>query len=68
MNLKSRFINFFKDKEKFLTFFITLGVILISLGVYIMGSDLAPFIGSRLIIIGSGIFYISVVALVFVLD
>lgn len=44
------------------------GVLLISLGVYLVGSQILPFVGSRLIILGSGIFYVSVILLVFLLD
>lgn len=62
-------LDFLKGKkEESLIFTITVGVLLISLGVYLVGSKIMPFIGSRIIILGSGIFYISVILLVFVLD
>lgn len=44
------------------------GVILISLGIALMGREILPYIGSRLVILGSGIFYISLILLVFLID
>jgi hypothetical protein len=51
--------------DDILFYAIVLGVIMLSAGVYIMGSGIDRPIGRDLIILGSGIFYVSVVILVF---
>ncbi|MFB6088178.1 MAG: hypothetical protein ABEK36_00180 [Candidatus Aenigmatarchaeota archaeon] len=66
--MRKRFFSFLKTKENILIFAITLGILMMSLGIYIMGAKIHPFLGSRIIIIGSGLFYIGVVILVFVID
>ncbi|MFB6076132.1 MAG: hypothetical protein ABEK17_03220 [Candidatus Aenigmatarchaeota archaeon] len=66
--MKKRIFDFFRDKLNTFTFLITSGVLLMSLGIYIMGTEIHPFFGSRMIIVGSGIFYISIIGLVFVID
>lgn len=57
-----------KDRVTALTVMIVLGVALISIGIFLMGSETQSYIGSRMVIIGSGIFYLSLIALVFVID
>jgi len=54
-----------KELDNILFFSIVFGVILLSAGVYIMGSKINPEIGRDLIILGSGIFYISVIIFTF---
>jgi hypothetical protein len=54
-----------KEADNILFFSIVFGVILLSAGVYIMGSKINPEIGRDLIILGSGIFYISVIIFTF---
>lgn len=57
-----------RDRMTALTVAIVLGVLLISLGIFFMGADIHSYIGSRMVILGSGIFYLSLIALVFVID
>jgi vacuolar-type H+-ATPase subunit I/STV1 len=56
----------FKEKmklgaENILFYSIVFGVLLLSAGVYIMGSGINRPVGSYMIILGSGIFYVSVI-------
>jgi ABC-type Mn2+/Zn2+ transport system permease subunit len=54
-----------KKLDDILFYSIVIGVILLSAGVYIMGSRINPEIGRDLIILGSGLFYISVIIFTF---
>ncbi|MFP4116162.1 MAG: hypothetical protein ACLFTQ_03075 [Candidatus Aenigmatarchaeota archaeon] len=64
-----KILDFLRErKEDSLISAIVGGILLISMGVYLVGSEIVPFVGSRMIILGSGIFYVSVILLVFVLD
>jgi ABC-type Mn2+/Zn2+ transport system permease subunit len=54
-----------KKLDDILFYSIVFGVILLSAGVYIMGSRINPEIGRDLIILGSGLFYISVIIFTF---
>jgi ABC-type Mn2+/Zn2+ transport system permease subunit len=54
-----------KRIDDILYFSIVFGAILLSAGVYIMGSRINPEIGRDLIILGSGLFYISVIIFTF---
>jgi vacuolar-type H+-ATPase subunit I/STV1 len=49
------------DHENILFFSILFGVLLLSAGVYVMGSGINRSLGSYMIILGSGIFYVSVI-------
>lgn len=61
--------DFFKGKEiETLTATITIGIFLISLGILLMGKEVLPYLGSRFVIFGSGLFYLSVILLVFIID
>jgi len=53
--------------ENILFYSIILGVLLLSVGVYVMGSDLNRPIGRNIIILGSGIFYIGIIIFIFLL-
>lgn len=50
-------------QENLLIFSITVGILLLSLGVYLVGSHI-PF-GSTILTTGSGIFYVSIILFVF---
>lgn len=69
MQMKSKLKNLFeKNKmriDNILFYSTVIGVLLLSAGVYIMGSGTNRPIGRDMIILGSGIFYISVIALAF---
>ncbi|MCM8807872.1 MAG: hypothetical protein NC926_08050 [Candidatus Omnitrophica bacterium] len=54
-----------KKVDDILFYSIITGVILLSLGVYLMGSGIERSIGRDMIILGSGIFYVSVVIFTF---
>jgi hypothetical protein len=54
-----------REIDDILFFSIVFGVILLSVGVYIMGSRINPEVGRDLIILGSGMFYISVIIFTF---
>jgi hypothetical protein len=54
-----------KKMDDILFFAIVIGVILLSAGVYFMGSGINRPIGRDLIIFGSGIFYVSVIIFTF---
>jgi small basic protein len=54
-----------KEIDNILFFSIVFGVVLLSAGVYIMGSKINPELGRDLIILGSGMFYISVIIFTF---
>jgi hypothetical protein len=54
-----------REIDDILFFSIVFGVILLSAGVYIMGSKINPELGRDLIIVGSGMFYISVIIFTF---
>jgi hypothetical protein len=54
-----------KEVDNILFFSIVFGVVLLSVGVYIMGSKINPELGRDFIIFGSGIFYISVIIFTF---
>jgi hypothetical protein len=54
-----------KEADNILFFSIIAGVILLSAGVYLMGSGINRSIGRDLIIFGSGIFYISIIIFTF---
>jgi CHASE2 domain-containing sensor protein len=70
-SLKTNFMRFgnlwrkLKNKEDFLVVLCVLGVLLLSLGIALI-KTFPPF-ATNLIILGSFLFYISVVALVFVI-
>lgn len=49
------------DHENILFFSIVFGVLLLSVGVYVMGSGINRPLGSYMIIFGSGIFYVSMI-------
>jgi hypothetical protein len=51
--------------ENILFYAIVFGVLLLSVGVYTMGSGLNRPLGSYMIILGSGIFYVSVIVFTF---
>ncbi len=51
--------------ENTLFYSIVFGVLLLSAGIYVMGSGLNRPIGSYMIILGSGIFYISIIIFTF---
>lgn len=55
-------------KKESIIFALVTGIITISLGVFLVGSQIYSFLGSRFIIFGSFIFYISIVLLVFILE
>ncbi|MFB6217507.1 MAG: hypothetical protein ABEJ72_11190 [Candidatus Aenigmatarchaeota archaeon] len=55
-------------KEESLATALVVGIFLMSFGIYFIGTKTVPFVGSRLIITGSALFYISVVLLVFVIE
>ncbi|MCD6403083.1 MAG: hypothetical protein J7K98_02005 [Candidatus Aenigmarchaeota archaeon] len=46
------------DKEDFTIFMIITGILLMSLGVYLMGSKINPVLGKYTLIVGSGMFYV----------
>jgi len=50
-------------QENLLVIFITFGVLILSLGVYMVGNHIS--FGSIILTIGSGIFYISIILFVF---
>jgi len=54
-----------KKIDDILFYSIIFGVILLSSGIYIMGSEINPEVGRNLIILGSGLFYISVIIFTF---
>jgi len=54
-----------KMMNNILFYSIIIGITLLSLGVYLLGSDINRSIGRNMIILGSGIFYISVIVFVF---
>gem|GEM_PF-6249985 len=61
----------FQLKNKFdeiIFYSIILGVCLISLGVYLIGSGLNREIGRNVLICGSGIFYVAIIIFVFRLE
>jgi hypothetical protein len=64
--------NFFKkiklNIDNILFYSIVFGVLLLSAGVYIMGSGINRPLGRDMIILGSGIFYISVIIFTFRLE
>jgi hypothetical protein len=64
--------NFFKkirlNIDNILFYSIVCGVLLLSAGVYIMGSGINRPLGRDMIILGSGIFYISVIIFTFRLE
>ncbi len=62
---RNKILNFFKNKENFLIFSIIFSVILLSTGVYLVGSRISY--GSAVLVIGSTIFYLSVILFVFLL-
>lgn len=66
--LKNTFSKIKENRLDSLTVAIVLGISLISLGIYVIGSKIYPYLGSRMIIIGSGIFYVSVILLVFLME
>lgn len=53
------------DMENALFYSIIFGVLLLSAGVYVMGSGLNQTMGSYMIILGSGIFYIALIIFTF---
>ena len=53
------------DLDKILFYSILLGVLLLSAGVYLMGSGINRLAGRDMIILGSGIFYVSVIIFTF---
>jgi len=67
LNKKMRILEKVKNKkqlqENLIVFFITLGVLILSLGVYMVGNHIS--FGSIILTIGSGIFYISIILFVF---
>jgi len=64
-NKKNVVYKLFKDKENLLIFCIVFGIVVLSIGVYLVGYHI-PF-GSTILTMGSGIFYISVIFFVFLL-
>ena len=66
-NRKISFIDRIKklNLENILFYSIIFGIILLSAGVYVMGSGLNRPIGRNMIILGSGIFYIAIIIFVF---
>ena len=52
------------DKEDFTTFMIIMGVLLMSLGVYLMGSKISPILGKYTLILGSCMFYVFTIVYV----
>lgn len=69
MWIKNKIRNLFrKIREKaddILFYSIIIGIILLSLGIYLMGSGVERSVGRDMIILGSSIFYISVVIFAF---
>lgn len=59
------FFELLSDRESVLTALIVFGVTLISFGIFFMGAGIHSYVGSRMVIIGSGILYLSLIALVF---
>jgi len=67
-NLKD-IIEWLKENElRSLTVSILTGLALLSLGIFIMGSNIYSYLGSRMIIAGSGLIYISMIVLALVID
>jgi hypothetical protein len=54
-----------READNILFFSIVLSIILLSAGVYIMGSKINPEIGRGFILLGSGMFYISIIIFTF---
>jgi hypothetical protein len=63
--IKNLFERIKEDMDNILFYSIVAGVLLLSAGVYIMGSGINRTIGRDMIILGSGIFYISVIIFTF---
>jgi len=57
-----------KKLDEVIFYSIVLGVCLISLGVYLIGSGLNREIGRDVLICGSGIFYVAIIIFVFRLE
>ena len=57
-----------KKLDEVIFYSIVLGVCLISLGVYLIGSGLNREIGRNVLICGSGIFYVAIIIFVFRLE
>jgi len=51
--------------DNVLFYSIVSGILLLSFGVYIMGSGINRYMGKTMLILGSGIFYISVIIFTF---
>jgi hypothetical protein len=51
--------------ENILFYFIVFGILLLSAGVYTMGSGINRTLGKYMIIFGSGIFYIGIIIFTF---
>lgn len=56
-------IKFLENKENLIISFAIFGILLLSLGVYLVGSRVS--FGSTVLTLGSGIFYVSVIFFVF---
>jgi len=56
---------FKKAIDDIIFYLLILGIFMLSIGIYLIGSKLNPVIGKNLIIIGSGMFYISMIVFVF---
>lgn len=57
-----------KRLEEFLFYPIVGGVLLISLGVYLMGSGINRLWGRNILILGSGMFYFSVIIFAWIIE
>lgn len=57
-----------KDRMTALTAAIVLGVLLINIGIFLMETETHSYIGSRTLIVGSAIFYLLLLVLVFTID
>jgi hypothetical protein len=65
--MMSKWLPSWKVVRRVLFYTIPIGVGLMSLGIFLMGRGFG-WVGSRILILGSGIFYISVILFVFLLD
>jgi hypothetical protein len=53
------------EVDNILFYSIVIGILLLSAGVYLMGSGINRSIGRDMIIVGSGVFYVSVIIFTF---
>ena len=57
-----------KELENWLFYSIIVGIVLISSGVYLIGSGANRFLGRNILILGSGIFYFSIIIYAWIIE